>query len=298
MLADDLVAAVGRPVDVGCGGNTTRMAESIRGAQRFIVKPKVLDMVWEVLGLTLTQQYRALGVSQLPFEEPSWIEWSDNGTREGILIEPNGSSQRGTARAVTQFSDEPDPIVWPATVAFDWSEHPSPVAGDAICTVSDIDELDLSDPVTRRDMEGLRQFIARHDTTIESYPRTLTAQEDQAVRWSVYRSLQIARVTLLLLNSQGHTATTGHFPSAKLQKAREQRGKAPLLDFTQVDIGLSRILTQRTASTAEGDRGPVRLHMVRRHPRIIEKGLVWVRAHPRGSAAAGVISSQTRIISP
>jgi hypothetical protein len=300
MFADDIIGAVGCDVDRGTGDSITSLAESIRGAQRFIVKPDVLDSAWEVLGLTLTQQYRVLGVSQFPFD-CCWFESSDYGRRDGILVETNGSAQHGSARCAVQLPDMEVPFAVPYTMTFDWRDEHSSVPGVEF-TDEDIKRVAESDPELRQDSDGLRQAIARHgitpDPCLSTGSALPTKQESRTLRMTVYRGLQVVRAVLLLMNSRDNTQITPHIPSAKLQKARKRGGKAPLLDFTSVDISISRLLATRAASAVGDGRSPVRLHMVRRHPRVISKGVTWVRAHPRGSALAGVIGQQTRIINP
>jgi hypothetical protein len=301
MFADDLIAAVSRHEDTVFGGAIGRVAARLPEAQRFRLTEHVLEVLPGVCNMPLKQRLRSLAFAQLPFETV-WIEWRECGKCWGVLVETDASAQRGVLRVATQYPDDDGPMAVPGYCAFDWRERFSPVEG----AVPAIDEARFREAVAATDhlipatVDELNDMNARHGTVLESYPlRELDPAlcDDHAER--VLRlAAQYTFGLMLLIHNKREVTHEAYVPSPQLQQARLKRGRPPLLDFTRVDVSLSRLAEHRAAIAASGGRGPVRLHAVMRHPRILPKGVVFVRAHQRGSAVAGVITGQTRLVRP
>jgi|SRR4051812_16556097 len=96
MLSDDIIAAAGRPGSPNAG-HIARLAEEIKGAMRFDVRPEVIASINAVLNLSLESQTKALRLCRLPARKV-WLEWSiGKGVREGVLISTEDDTvQRGT----------------------------------------------------------------------------------------------------------------------------------------------------------------------------------------------------------
>lgn len=77
-----------------------------------------------------------------------------------------------------------------------------------------------------------------------------------------------------------------HTPSAKLQKARAKRGKAPLFSYWTLQLdGKS-----ERGENQGGTHASPRVHLRRGHPREYAPGKwTWVQAHAVGNRAAGVV---------
>jgi hypothetical protein len=303
MFADDLIAAAGSHDDRVLGGAIGRIAARLPEAQRFCITDHVLEVLFSVCDMPLKQRIRSLGFAQLPFETV-WIEWHECGQCWGVLVETetDASAQRGVLRLATQCPDDDGPMATPGHCAFDWREHPAPVDG----AVPAIDAARFREAVAAADhlipctVAEINEMNARHGIVLEPCP--VREQDpvlcDRFNRRVLGLAAQLTFSLLLVIYNKREVTHDAHVPSPQLQKARLKRGKRALLDFTLVDVSLSRLAEHRAAIAASGGRGPVRLHAVMRHPRVLPKGVVFVRAHQRGSAVAGVIAGQTRVVRP
>jgi hypothetical protein len=199
-------------------------------------------------------------------------------------------------------------MVVPADIVFDWSENPAPIPS-SLPPITEAEFLAMfegEDPenVLAAEAEEINDFRRRHGGVFDISPYEERMDDASAARWRQSVAdhqgvmLRIVRAVLLLMNSRDNVATAPHIPSEKLQKARARSDKAPVLGYTNVSISLARQREMRAAGVSAIDHAGMRLHMVRRHMRLLPKGtLTWVRAHPRGNAGIGTVE-QTRTIKP
>jgi hypothetical protein len=82
-----------------------------------------------------------------------------------------------------------------------------------------------------------------------------------------------------------------HEPDAALQKARKRRGKAPLRDYTYVDLSPS-----PPHEAGDGTRGPFRRHPVRGHWRAVEGRAIYVKPHWRGCLGVGMAPLRRKVM--
>lgn len=78
-----------------------------------------------------------------------------------------------------------------------------------------------------------------------------------------------------------------HAPEAKLQQARERRGKHPL--FSYWTLALSIPGAQRSAGVSGGTHAERRLHLCRGHIKRRKTGYFWWQPHIRGNKKAGMV---------
>jgi hypothetical protein len=78
---------------------------------------------------------------------------------------------------------------------------------------------------------------------------------------------------------------------SKLNKARQKRGKRPLLSYTKTKIVLSKTQA-RTASARGIEREAARLHLVRGHFKIRRTGVYWWCPFTRGDAKRGALKRE------
>lgn len=97
---------------------------------------------------------------------------------------------------------------------------------------------------------------------------------------------------ILLLNSRNMTAAQAVPAPERLNRQRERKGKAPLLDYTTIRIKLSRTMTARAG--AVGERSPARMHVVSGHFKVRKSGVYWWSDFTRGDPTKGVVRHQTR----
>lgn len=305
MLADDILAAAtdNRKDHPWHRQMIDRLAAGLRQAQRFTVDPAVLDEAHELLRVTpMAGQLKALAVCILPFEA-CWFEWSEgNGERFGVLV--GGEAQHGTA--MFGFMAERDACASPIVASFDWREQ-LPLLAPAAEPLSDevwaeIQAGARERGIRRESREAFDDFRRRHTVAVASDLPALPLEQDvlRDLQNEAFHKLQYLRAVILLMNSPKYTRAEPQVASEKLQRARVKSGKAPLLDHTRITISLSHAPAQlpREGEGGDGERGSVRWHSVRGHPRVLPKGAVRVRPHSRGSVQAGVIDHQTRHIKP
>jgi hypothetical protein len=97
---------------------------------------------------------------------------------------------------------------------------------------------------------------------------------------------------VLLINSRNFPSAETVTISGRLNHQRVRKGRAPLLDYTKIQIRLSRALSQRAG--VAGEQSPSRMHVVRGHFKVRKGGIYWWSNHTRGDPLQGVVRQQTR----
>ena len=299
MLADDILAAVGGPVDRAWNGYIERIAKAIQRAERFAVTREVINSAQIIVQQPLEAQLRALQVCRLPFQT-CWFEWpSGNGHREGALITVESDNPlSGSCFGASWLADERAALVLPVTGRFDWREKPAPIPD----TLAQLNESEWSsaaalDPWLRgEDREAHNEFVSRHGMSFEANLPAYMRQkgpDGTDSRFELLKCMFNVRAVILLLNSRNISHTEPQVASEKLQRARRKSGKAPLLDHTRIDIRLSRAMAARAGAAADPG-SPTRLHLVRGHFKFRRTGVFWWSAYARGHIGQGVVRHQIR----
>jgi hypothetical protein len=309
MLADDILAASGSPMDGMLRGAFAKLGGLIQGAHRFDLSPEV--------------------ICRFPFAR-CWFEWPATFSgraprkreleapvpkRMGALAQCDPSLQRGLITYAWSHPEGDDmgggPNICPLSVTFDWREHPEPVrdmANSATwherATEEDWRHMRATYPrigaSTRDDLIAenqrfgmvfspmLREFIGQALMSGDRFRQYL-----DAAALDVEGEPPLLRAALMLMNSKNLARTEARTPSAKLNAARVKRRQRPLLDHTHVTIQLSKGLAAR-AGAADDTRQPHRLHLVRGHFKVRASGVWWWSPHPRGRGPGQPIREQTR----
>ena len=122
-------------------------------------------------------------------------------------------------------------------------------------------EINMGRPLTDRERE-------------EMYAATMSDLETE---------LNYALSMILLLNSK-NAIEQEDVNNAKINRARQRRGKRPLKDQTKVTLRLSRVQKNR-AGEAGQTREAMREHLCRGHFKVRKTGVFWWNAHVRGAGS-------------
>jgi hypothetical protein len=238
--------------------------------------------------------------------------------RCGALVTVDESRQRGTM-TWAWFTKQTDEVnMCPLSVTFDWREEPEPLddlqeqalrrygiskeeANDRMYA-ADIRQLPRLRGQPRVVMEADRDRFGfiwspyvssfADDYTRRSGPLDPTHRLWAAAIGDITGEPGLLRCVILLLNSRNMTAAEAVPAPAKLNKARAQKGKQPLLDYTTIRIRLSRAMATRAGSVDE--RSPSRFHVVRGHFKVRKTGIYWWNDFGRGDPTQGAVRQQTR----
>jgi hypothetical protein len=284
-LADDILPRVDQA-----------SAALLRAAPKFVISREVLMSATAVLKLPMAAQLQALKLCRLPFTS-CWFEWTAAyGGRIGVLLRADENEHELYAGRCWSFvwNDVKDAGDYGPVGIFDWREvrqlpdHPLSDADWEDCRTEGRNPLRMGAAAGegRREWE---EYRARHRVAIvPGMPEPDLEETGFVISWMSY-----ARAFLLLMNSKNIIGTTSITHTEKLQRARIKSRKAPLLDYTRVDIKLSKAMAARAGAAADPAH-PKRLHICRGHLKIRRTGIFWWNAHPRGSADAGIIREQVR----
>lgn len=88
---------------------------------------------------------------------------------------------------------------------------------------------------------------------------------------------------LTLLNSRNVVDYGPPNDLTKLNKAREKKGKPPLLDTRMIRLSLSKVQKRRAGGMGAGDSRDLQAHLVAGHWKLRKTGLFWWTPHVRGS---------------
>jgi hypothetical protein len=319
MLADDVIAAVGGPWDRAWGGIISCAASMLATAQRFSVTQEVILSAEALAQRPLTEQLRAMAVCRLPTPR-AWFEWRGDGDisrRCGVLVEigepdqptvlPKAGNVDPRRGSIIAFDQLPSGfiVLGPMGAVFDWRELPGNLwlPGEGTQQRERIQE-QLEESRAHygwsdAEFAAARAFNSRHGLA----PLTGTRDRLASVPPEQYRHFcqfvrrrtDLTRTLVLLLNSRNLVRVTSHRIDEKLQRARRRAGKAPLGEYSQIDIRLSRILAKRVGEASD-PRNPQRFHVVRGHFKIRKTGVFWWSSHSRGELEAGQIKQQIRKI--
>jgi hypothetical protein len=276
----------------GCYANAYTILRN--EVQRFVLSPEVSRSAAAVMNLPLAAQPKALQLCRLPFPR-CWLEWrNDDGGREGALVIADDHPLVGSCLSVQQRPGHPI-YCWPMMTMFNWKEdfRLSNEFGKNPLTDADWGQCLSNNPQFAGQRDEWNELGQRHKVAIDP-----TMWDEQRVRTDGQEALNgiyRVRALLLLLNSRNIVGTEPCTPDPKLQRARAKCGKKPLLDFTRVDIRLSRIMARRAGEAAD-PREPMRLHLVRGHFKLRRTGVFWWSPHPRGTAVAGAIREQLPVV--
>jgi hypothetical protein len=217
--------------------------------------------------------------------------------RRGALVRASLDGRRGVMRTFWSGPQEPDVIASSVEAYFDLDTPPHGVPEPAdgedrpVCTVFDS---------ARKGGDDLLQrcFRFRYERSwADYYDRAhLSALERQAILRHVMGTIAfdvpiLLTFFLLLAARSGLPQRPERYD--RLNRARSQAGKVPLLDHVEVRAPwVPEFFSGGRPSVGGGRRHP-RLHHVRGH--LVRRGsqLFWRVPHLRGSARSGVIRSRT-----
>jgi hypothetical protein len=313
MLADDVLAAAGGIDDRLYRGAFSALAKQVRAAQRFDLSSEVMKSAYTIAHSPIGAQLRALPMCKLPFER-TWFEWPAGFTgiasvrtdiyapvpkRMGVLVETDGSLQRGTMAYAWLHSDQ-GVNVCPLAVTFDWRENAEPVTDVSQTSrwhVNATEEkwAELGKLYPRVGMSRREDVIADNlrfgvivwppmQGFVDVASRKANALQllmDASIK-DIEGEAPMLRAAIMLLNSRNLALTEPRPTPPKLNAARARRGKQPLFDYTHVRVRLTRALAGRAGMAADA-RQPSRLHLVRGHFKIRKSGVYWWSPFARGT---------------
>jgi hypothetical protein len=322
MLADDLIAVVGSPVDTLYCGAFGELAKRLRTAQRFDLSPEVMRSAFTVAQSPIGGQLRALSLCKLPFRQ-AWFEWPGGYAgvpsgrtdfapvpkRMGALVETDESLQRGSI--VYAWRHDGGENICPLAVTFDWRAAGAEPLDDLTSAnrwhlrATDADWRDLAEKFPRVRNSAREDVVADNSrfgvvfnpimqTFIDRAPPAGANLLLNAASKDIEGEPTLLRAAVMLLNSRNLAEYQPRPIAAKLNHARAKNGKPALLDYTHVRIRLSRALGERAGMAAD-PRAPSRLHLVRGHFKVRATGVYWWAPFARGTpASSGGPLQQTR----
>jgi hypothetical protein len=326
MLADDVIASAGTVWDVAYCGAFTALARRLRAAQRFDLAPEIVQSAFTISHSPIGGQLRALPLCKLPFRS-TWFEWPGGlaGVRSertdtdapavpkrlGALVDTDESLQRGVIEYVWLHPSQGVNLC-PLAITFDWRAEPAPLAD--LINMADwhrnaTDEIwrDLAARSPRVRNSAREDVMADNMRSGIIISPTLQAFANRASRHPDFSKLlsmamkdiegeaPLLRAAIMLLNSRNLAEHQPRSIPAKLNRARARSRKPPLLDYTHVEIRLSRALGERAGMAADV-RHPARLHLVRGHFKIRVSGIFWWSPHTRGALDGRPIERQRRSV--
>lgn len=318
MLADDIIAIRGSPEDRLTGGGFKALGDQIKRAQRFDLSAEVMRSAQTIMRSPIEAQHRALNLCRLPFME-TWFEWPGGFTGEptdrpftevpkrmGALVRCERSWQRGSIvwawhNRKSGFS------ICPLALTFDWREEPEPLEdiSQRAAMMDDAAWQRLGEQFPRARSSSREAMIEEQRRFgVIMCPLMVTLMAAASLTGSYAQILRLAekdiegegpllRAAIMLMNSRNLSEAVPRPAAVKLNRARMKSGKAPLLDYTHIQIKLTRALGMRAGMAAD-PRAPSRLHLVRGHFKIRRTGVFWWSPHPRGDTSRGEVRTQTR----
>jgi hypothetical protein len=318
MLADEIIALRGGFEDRLTGGGFKELGDQIKQAQRFDLSADVMRSARTIMQSPLDTQLRALNLCRLPFAE-TWFEWPGGFTGEaaerpwtevpkrmGALVRCERSLQRGSI-VWAWFNRKAGFNICPLALTFDWRAEPEPLKD--ITRRTDLDEatwrrLGEQFPRARSSSrEALIEENRRFGVIMCPLTRGLmTTASIAGVSVNILRMAEkdiegegpLLRAAIMLMNSRNLSEAVPRPAAVKLNRSRVKSGKAPLLDYTHIQIRLTRALGMRAAMAAD-PRAPSRLHLVRGHFKVRRTGVFWWSPHPRGHAERGEVNQARHV---
>lgn len=243
--------------------------------------------------------------------------------RCGAMVTVDESRQRGTMSWAWFTKEHGQGVnLCPLAVSFDWREEPEPIPdlidaafqregldrhaserAETLVAQQMLPRLQRIEPAALeadRDRVGIvwSPHFARF---AEGYERDMGPIDPRHKLWQyslgdITGEPGMLQCVIMLLNSRNMTASNAVPAPDKLNKQRARNGKRPLLDYTTINIKLSRALSQRTG--APGERSASRIHVVAGHFKVRKSGIYWWNDHARGDPTQGVVRQQTRVVNP
>jgi hypothetical protein len=213
--------------------------------------------------------------------------------RAGLLVESDQTGRRGTI-TVAWEGEAPEPDLSPFIIRFDL-DKPRAVNGNA---ESVIRQVQIRDSERLTDVLRFARFEMR-DSWRSYYARACNSpqQFEQAIQTNLCMIAGDfpAFLSFLMLLQARNAVTAESVSMARLNKARRKLRRAPLLDHIEVKAALGGARGGKQVGYPSS-RADSRLHFVCGH--LVRRGslIFWRRAHMRGSAVSGVLSSRTVVV--
>ena len=332
MLADDVIEACGGQADKVFKGAITALRLDLRQAARFDLTQGVMLSAQVVHESALGARASALPLCRLPFgitwfEWPTRFLGGDVPYdrsalvphKRGALVTVDDSGQRGTMSWVwSRSGGRSDIHLCPLSVTFDWRLECEPVEdlvevvyqrlGLSKAHAQDLGLRDLQKrtpslqriPVAElnqdRDRLGVVWSPYMH-AYAEAYEKLRGPIDPRHVLWQsaledITGEPGMLQSIILLINSRNLTSAEDVMVSRRLNLQRARKGRQPLLDYTKIQIKLSRALSHRAGGA--GGQSPSRMHIVRGHFKVRKSGIYWWSDHARGDLLQGTVRQQTR----
>jgi hypothetical protein len=242
-----------------------------------------------------------------------WVEWNERGRtmalsqlgladdadarrttgRAGLLVESDQTGRRGTIRVAWE-GEVPEPDLSPFTICFDL-DKPRAVDGSAGSVVRQVQIRD-SEPLTH--VLRFAQFQMK-DSWRDYYAHACSSP--QQLEEAIQTNLRMiagdfpAFLSFLMLMQARNAVSAESISMTRLNKARRKLRRDPLLDHIEVRAALGGSPCGKQPGYPSS-RADSRLHFVCGH--LVRRGslIFWRRAHLRGSASSGVLSSRTVVV--
>ncbi len=332
MLADSVIEACGGPADRVFKGAVTALARDLRQAARFDLTQGVMLSAQVVHESAVGARTSALPLCRLPFgitwfewptqflsEDTPYDRSAPVSRRRGALVTVDDTRQRGTMSwAWSRSGARSDVHLCPLSVTFDWRYEFGPVEdlveavyrrlGLIKALAQDLGLRDLQKrtpglqriPVAELNEDRDRLGIVWSPYMrpyAEAYERLRGPIDPRHVLWQsaiedITGEPGMLQSIVLLINSRNLTAAENVTISRRLNLQRTRKGRQPLLDYTKIQIKLSRALYPRAGGS--GEQSPSRMHIVRGHFKVRKNGIYWWSDHARGDPLQGTVRQQTR----
>lgn len=215
--------------------------------------------------------------------------------RIGLLVTGDPSGRRGSIDVCWENGESIGPDLAPFSVEFDLDDASfsgtGRTAGDGSLigiSISDAPTLSaLFDHVRFRLHPQWQKYYRQNTRDDVRYREVLL----KIVR-PLLEDVPFFALFCLLLSSK-NALRSAPVELTRLNKARERRGRSPLLNHIELSMNLMVPDHHDTQTVVTGQRSSPRLHFVRGH--LVRRGdaVYWRSSHMRGSAAVGSIYSRT-----
>jgi hypothetical protein len=297
MFCDDVLAEMSKePNTPQFAAATETAAKSVRYplklAQRFVLSPLTVETAEQLADPEKVEATRDYLFTPARY---TWIEW-----REGNIGWPESNRHGLLLLGTPEVSDPVSLVIGSGLYAFDINNQEYwPARGPTVLYLPI--KYDL---ITGKILEIQRQDITDAAARTESIKKTLppSLQGKMDSNFIVESIMQMNKITdridaeklgaflgssLALINTPRLSQRTLNEPNAKLQSAREKKGKPPLLSWHEITLTVDRgELGHGEPLTETGEKA---FHHVRSHLRLKRGKVEIVRPHWRGNPEKGVI---------
>lgn len=287
ILADDIVAMAGGPLDVG--GFASNVSRFLKDAQKFVYEPNTASALARLAKSKPDTLLAALPLCRAPFPVV-WLEWpgglGDGEPRPdqiiplkfGVLIRSLNEEGTKLGLLFAYGSGAKRTCLVPAAAEIDLL---APTAG----CLSPLEAMAKKTTVGLSEMarDFMKIVRIRGGKTLED-AMIKSSMED------IQGELQYVIAALCLLSAK---AGVNKEPAdlAKINKRRKINGKRELLSYSTVKIAIS-LREERAANAAGMTAAEMRQHIVRGHFKVRPSGVYWWRPFVRGKASAGTVVRQ------